>query len=78
MIVMSFRKSGLLLNLALWQPLSVSLNTYGIITDLRYCFIEFALTATGDVNMCAPSEVNLFAVARPMPLLPPVITAIFP
>jgi hypothetical protein len=26
----------------------------------------------------APSETNLFAVAKPMPLFPPVITAIFP
>ncbi len=39
--------------------------------------IEFRLTASGDIDVGAFRD-KLLAVARPMPVLPPVTSAIFP
>jgi hypothetical protein len=46
-------------------------------SGLLHCCVEFALTAAGDENVRALRN-ETFAVVRPIPLLPPVMTAIFP
>ena len=40
-------------------------------------FVQFILAASHD-NDCAPSAAKRMALAKPIPLLPPVTMAIFP
>jgi len=41
-------------------------------------FLDNALTRSPVITTCAPSSTKRLAVAKPIPLLPPVMTAIFP
>ena len=56
---------------------SVGLDTCRTRPDLFYGVVEHVLAATGMMTF-APSETKRFAVARPIPLVPPVTSAIFP
>ncbi len=55
----------------------VSLYAGDISSDLLYRPSQLRITAPRDEDVRAPSFTNCFAVARPMPLLPPVMSAIF-
>jgi hypothetical protein len=55
----------------------VALNSRHASADRRFGFVQFRLPARGDEDVRAFFD-NLFAVARPIPLLPPVTTATFP
>ena len=55
----------------------VSLYAGHIASDLLYRRSQLRLTAPV-MKTYAPSFTNCLAVARPMPLLPPVMSAIFP
>src|SRR5258708_20290956 len=65
------------------QPVEVSevrdvaLNGRHASADRRLRLVQFRLPAPV-MKTCAPSSTNLLAVARPIPLLPPVMTATFP
>jgi hypothetical protein len=49
-----------------------------VLADLPDRLIEFRLAASGDEDVGALGDEPLWALARPMPLLPPVMTATFP
>jgi hypothetical protein len=51
---------------------------YNVFAKLFYCLIKFTLGATGDEKTYAPSDTKRRAVASPIPLVPPAMTAIFP
>jgi hypothetical protein len=59
--------------------LNTGSNTPAFLADLIYSNIEFSLAAACDKNISALVNEPLCcgAVARPMPLLPPVTTAVF-
>jgi hypothetical protein len=56
----------------------VSWYACDISSDLFYRRRQLRFTARPVMKTYAPSFTNCFAVARPIPLLPPVMSAIFP
>jgi hypothetical protein len=73
----SLRLDGLVKTIEIGRFGNVSLNASDVVSDFLYSFVEFLLATACD-NTKAPSRTKSFAVANPMPEVPPVMTATFP